>query len=51
LSRYVTHIPTLGIYLDSREYKWRLVRGLVSKFGPWLPKRFKPDARWIAPFS
>ena len=25
LSRYVNHIPTLGIYLDSPEYKWRLL--------------------------
>jgi hypothetical protein len=50
LSRYVTFIPTLGIHLDAPEYKWRLVRGLVSKFGPWLPTKLKPDARWIAPF-
>ena len=51
LSRYATDIPTVGIYLDSPEYKWRLVRGLVSKFGPWLPRHLKQDARWIAPFS
>jgi len=51
LSRYATHIPTLGIYLDSPEYKWRLMRGLVSKVGPWLPKHLKEDASWIAPFS
>jgi hypothetical protein len=51
LSRYVTQIPTLGIYLDSPEYKWRLVRGLVSKVGPWLPRQLKEDASWIAPFS
>ena len=50
LSRYVTHIPTLGIYLDSPEYKWRLVRGLVSKVGPWLPRQLKEHASWIAPF-
>jgi hypothetical protein len=51
LSRYVTHIPTLGIYLDSPEYKWRLVRGVVSKFGPWLPRELQLDARWIAQFA
>jgi hypothetical protein len=51
LSRYVTYIPTLAIYLDSPEYKWRLVRGLVSRVGPWLPRQLKLDARWIAPFS
>jgi hypothetical protein len=51
LSRYVTYIPTLGIYLDSPEYKWRLVRRLVSKFGPWLPSQLKGEALWIAPFS
>jgi hypothetical protein len=50
LSRYVTYIPTLGIYLDSPEYKWRLVRGLVSKFGHWLPRQIQQDACWIAPF-
>jgi hypothetical protein len=51
LSRYATPIPTLGIYLDSPAYIWRLVRGLVSKFGPWLPWKLTHDARWIAPFS
>lgn len=51
LSRYVNHIPTLGIYLDSPEYKWRLARGLVSRVGRCLPRRLKVDARWIAPFS
>ncbi len=51
LSRYAPHIPTVGVYLDSPEYKWRLVRGLLSEFGSWLPKRLKADARWIAPFS
>jgi len=51
LFRYVTYIPTLVIYLDSREYKWRLVRTLVSRFGPWLPRQLKLNARWIAPFS
>jgi hypothetical protein len=50
LSRYVTRIPTLGIYLDSPKYTWRFVRGLVSKFGPWLPTQLKEDASWIAPF-
>ena len=50
LSRYVTKIPTLGIYLDSPEYKWRLLRRLVSKFGPWLPRQIKLEASWIAPF-
>jgi hypothetical protein len=50
LSRYATYIPTLGIYLDSPEYKWRLARGLVSKFGHWLPRQIQRDARWIAPF-
>jgi hypothetical protein len=50
LSRYVTYLPTLGIYLDSPEYKWRVVRGRVSKLAPWLPRHLKPDARWIAPF-
>ncbi|MCX6632278.1 MAG: hypothetical protein NTW28_32095 [Candidatus Solibacter sp.] len=51
LSRYVTYIPTVGVYLDSPEYKWRLARGVVSKVGPWLPRWLQLDARWIAPFS
>jgi len=51
LSRYATLIPTLGIYLDRTDYKWRLVRGIVSGFGPWLPKRFRKDVQWVAPFS
>jgi hypothetical protein len=50
LSRYITLIPTLGIYLDSRNYIWRLVRGLVSKFGPLLPWKLRRVAHWIAPF-
>jgi hypothetical protein len=50
LSRYVTYIPTLGIHLDLPKYEWRLARRLVAKVGPRLPRRFKPDARWIAPF-
>lgn len=51
LSRYVTYMPTLGIYLDSPDYKWRCVRGLVSRFGHWLPRQVQADARWIAPFA
>jgi hypothetical protein len=51
LSRYINHIPTLGIYLDSPDYLWRLVRGLVLIFGPRLPWKLRRVARWIAPFS
>ena len=51
LSRYATPIPTLGIYLDSPAYAWRLVRGLVSKIGSRLPWKLSQYARWIAPFS
>ena len=51
LSRYVKHIPTVGVYLDSTEYKWRLVRGLISRLGNCLPRQLKVDARWIAPFA
>ena len=50
LSRYVKYIPTLAIHLDSPAYLWRLLRLSVSTFGPWLPKKLKPDARWVAPF-
>lgn len=50
LSRYVTYIPTLGIHLDLPNYQWRLARRLVTKVGPWLPRRLELDVRWIAPF-
>ena len=50
LSRYVKYIPTLGIHLDLPDFRWRLVRRLVTKAGPWLPKRLGQDAQWIAPF-
>jgi hypothetical protein len=50
LSRYATHVPTVGIYLDWLGYKWRLARGLISRVGPWLPKQLKEDALWVAPF-
>jgi hypothetical protein len=50
LSRYVKYIPTLGIYLDLPSFRWRLARQLVTKVGPWLPKRLGQDAQWISPF-
>ncbi len=50
LSRYVKYLPTLGIHLDLPGFRWRLVRRLVSKAGPWLPRRLRLDAQWIAPF-
>jgi len=51
LSRYARKIPTLGIYLDSPECLWRMVRGVVSKLGPWLPGEIEQQVLWIAPFS
>jgi hypothetical protein len=50
LSRYATSVPTLGVFLDRPDYGWRLMRRTISQLGPWLPKRLRPDARWIAPF-
>ncbi len=50
LSRYVKYIPTMGIHLDLPGFRWRLVRRLVTKAGPWLPRRLGLDAQWIAPF-
>jgi hypothetical protein len=50
LSRYVKYIPTLGIHLDLPSFPWRLERQLVTKIGPWLPKRLGLDAQWISPF-
>jgi len=51
LSRYVRRIPTLGIHLDLPGYQWRLARRFVTTLGPWLPKRFREDAGWIAPIQ
>ena len=51
LSRYASYVPTVAVYVDSPEYKWRLARGLISTFGPFLPRQLKSDARWIASFS
>ena len=50
LSRYATYLPTIGVYVDSPEFKWRVARSLMSTFGPFLPKQLQPDARWIASF-
>jgi hypothetical protein len=50
LSRYVQYIPTVAIHLDSSAFWWRLVRLSASTLGPWLPKKLRPDARWVAPF-
>lgn len=50
LSRYVKYIPTIGIHLDLPSFRWRLARRLVTKAGPWLPRRLRLDAQWIAPF-
>lgn len=45
LNRYVTHINTVGISIDSPDYKWSLVRTLKSVLLPWLPGGLK---RWVA---
>jgi hypothetical protein len=50
LSRYVKYIPTVGIHLDLPSLPWRLARLLLKGVGPWLPKRLRRDARWVAPF-
>ena len=50
LSRYVTHVPSLGIQLDAPSYLWRSTRFLMSIIGPWMPKRLAAAAKWIACF-
>jgi hypothetical protein len=50
LSRYVKYIPTLGVHLDLPRWTWKFARQIVEATGPWLPKRLRQDARWIAPF-
>ncbi|MGD1097354.1 MAG: hypothetical protein ABSB35_35885 [Bryobacteraceae bacterium] len=46
LNRYATHFRTIGISIDSPDYAWRLVRGLKSTAGSWLPSKLQ---RWITP--
>jgi hypothetical protein len=48
LSRYVSYVPMIGVRLDKPTYPWRVVRLLVSKVGPRLPRRLAINARWIA---
>jgi hypothetical protein len=47
LSRYVSHPPTIAVYLDVPTYSWRLSRLLISAVGPSLPKRLAAAAQWI----
>ena len=46
LDRYAARFRTIGISIDSPDYAWRLIRGLKSTAGSWLPSRLQ---RWITP--
>ena len=41
LSRYATHVHTIGISIDSPDRAWRLARALKSATDCWLPSRLK----------
>ncbi len=47
LSRYAPPIPTMEVYLDRPAWGWRLIRSMVRKTQPWMPKRIAADVRWI----
>jgi hypothetical protein len=48
LSRYVSPIPAIGMYLDTPSPGWRMIRSLIAKTVPWIPRQIAKDVRWIA---
>jgi hypothetical protein len=47
LSRYVTPIPAMAVYLDTPALGWRLIRSMVGKTQPWMPRSIAADVRWM----
>lgn len=47
LSRYAPPIPTLAVYLDTPAFGWRLIRSMVGKTQPWMPRSIAADVRWM----
>jgi hypothetical protein len=47
LSRYAPPIPTLAVYLDTPALGWRLIRSMVGKTQPWMPRSIAADVRWM----
>ena len=47
LSRYTSPIPTIEVYLDTPALGWRLIRSMVGKTQPWMPRSIAADVRWM----
>ena len=47
LSRYAPSIPTMAVYLDTPALGWRLIRSMVGKTQPWMPRSIASDVRWM----
>ena len=47
LSRYTIPIPTIEVYLDTPALGWRLIRSMVGKTQPWMPRSIAADVRWM----
>lgn len=50
LSRYASPVRAIEVHLDKRGQAWWIVRLLVAKIGPWLPKHLVKEARSVAAF-
>jgi hypothetical protein len=48
LSRYASPIPSMDVYLDTPALGWRLIRSMVGKTQPWMPRSIASDVRWMA---
>ena len=40
-------MPTMAAYLDAPALGWRLVRSLIGKAQPWMPRSIAADVRWM----
>ena len=47
LSRYAPPIPAMTAYLDTPAFGWRLIRSMVGKTQPWMPKSIAADVQWM----
>jgi hypothetical protein len=51
LGRYVEFVPSSRICIDSRQTGWKVVRSLIGKVGPRLPRRVQRDLDWVVPID
>jgi hypothetical protein len=38
----------MSVYLDTPAFGWRLIRSMIDKAQPWMPRRIAADVRWIS---